>query len=332
MSTNFQDLDPDSPEYEAAVEAAQAAEDAAREGTGQTEPTAEDEATPEAAESEPAEKTEQTPTEPEAEAEQAAVAEGEAKVSGVASKDGTIVLPYSALQAERRERKRERNAREQAERERDELRKQLEDAKAGKTPEPELTDEELAELAVDVPAVAKLAAERKRLREENEELAKKVPKPAADKEADEDDPILEAFDRVPILLKWRDEDIEKVKRAGVYDDVLKASPKWKDLPPTVDNLAKRFNEAARLVAEEYGIELAERPKTAAPPPPARPDPKTVIDKAPRATPQSLSDFKGGNVDRSDERIEKMSPNRMLARFSEMTDAEIDAHLRTTGGD
>jgi hypothetical protein len=58
----------------------------------------------------------------------------------------------------------------------------------------------------------------------------------------------------------------------------------------------------------------------------------VIDKAPRATPQSLSDFKGGNVDRSDERIEKMSPNRMLARFSEMTDDEIDAHLRTTGGD
>lgn len=329
-TTNFSDLDPDSPEYEAAVEAAQAEEDAQREAEGITPPAADGvDDKPEEGEPADAKPTEQPS--PEAEAEAAAVAKEEAaaKVAGVASKDGSTVLPYAALQAERRAARRERNAREQAEREREELRQQLADLKAGKKPEPDgPTDEELAELAVDVPAVAKLVEERKRLREQNEALAKQVPaKPAAE---EEDDPTLEAIDMVPELVKWRsDGDMEKLQRAGVIDDVLKTSPKWKDLPGTVENLAKRFKAAARMVAEEYGEAVEDKAPT--PPPPSRPDPKQVIAAtAKRTAPNTLSDFKGGNADPTDERIEKMSPTRMLDRFSSMTDAEIDAHLARLG--
>lgn len=93
MSTNLDSLDPESPEYEAAIDAAQAAED---EANGNPEPTPEEEGEPAA----------ETTSEA-----QAAVAEDTpadeptqpaAKVAGVANKDGTKVLPYAALQAERR--------------------------------------------------------------------------------------------------------------------------------------------------------------------------------------------------------------------------------------
>lgn len=318
-TTNFQDLDPDSPEYDAAVEAAQAEEDAQREAE------ADPDAKP-ATDAEP--KPDEQPT-PEAEAEPAAVATEEppAKVAGVASKDGSVVLPYTALQAERRNAKRERNAREQAERERDAIKQQLEDLKAGKKPEPELTDEEIADLAVDVPAVAKLAAERERLRKENEELAAKVPKPTTAKESDEEDPAEEAMYLIPELVTWRESDIEKFNRAAEYDAVLRKSPKWKDGDGSADYFARRYREAVRMVAAEYDLKTEDPPQ---PKPQSRPDPKKVIGEAERTPPQTLSDFKGGTADPTEERIDKLSPARMLDRFSAMTDEEIDAYLAKHG--
>jgi hypothetical protein len=250
------------------------------------------------------------------------------KVDGVASKDGSRVLPYGALQAARRDARRAETRAERAERELADARQQLEDMKAGKAPESPITEADVADMEASYPDEGK---KMRALFNRAQALEKQVPKADAPKDADaEDDPQLaaqEAIDQVPLLLDWQNGDPTKFARAVEHDAVLMKSPKWAG-KPAVD----RFTEAARRTADEYDIAFPEtKPKpstsTAAPAAPAQ----TAEQAAQRKPPETLSDFKGGSVaDHGTADVQKLSPQALLGRMEGMTDDEIDAHLAKYG--
>lgn len=340
MTTNVNDLDPMSPEFDAAMERLQDEEDQA---SGNLErgvpsdqpkdPTAKQDSAPEAPETgsaeapgavgDPDKSTPADPAGPDATAK---------KAIGVASKDGTRVLPYSALQAERRAAASERRARERAEADLEDARRQLEAMRSGK-PAPKqdassLTDEQLADMEAsygDVPEVAAVIRETKALRERVARVASEGSKTTEeDSQETMRETVQSAIDEVPSLLEWQLEDPEKFSRAQEFDALLIKSPKWAGKP-----LADRFREAARLVADEFDITLDSPPQPSTAPSAA---PRKAVDRtedAPRAKPNTLSDLKGGAVDQSDD-LNGLSPNASVARFSKMTDAEIDRYLERLG--
>lgn len=259
---------------------------------------------------------------PEPAAAPAAGGEVPAKIEGVLSKDGTRVLPYAALQAERRS---ARAASSKAERLSNELaaaQQLIADMKAGKTPDTgEVTEEDVSEMEENYPE------QGKKMRALFE-AAKAAPKPAAAEPAaeDGDDPVQDAIDQVPLLLDWQHADPTKFSRAVEHDAVLLKSPKWADKPAV-----ERFTEAARRTAEEYDIEFPSPASSNAPAAtPAAPQ-TAAVQAAQRKPPETLSDFKGGAVaDHASMDVNKASPQALLARMEGMSDDEIDAHLAKYG--
>jgi hypothetical protein len=327
MDPKLDDLDPNSPEYERAMEEAQNAEDLAAGNVEQTEQ--QDETDPDDPEAVAAAQAAAAVVDPEP--KPAADADPQPKVAGVASKDGTRVLPYSALQAERREARHERSARQRAEAELAAAQQQIADLKAGKTPPAEeidpLSDEALASAAMDVPIVGELGKALRKTREELAELkGKAAPAKTAEPEPEVDieEVVQEAIDTVPLLSEWQASDPEKFARAKEIDRVTAASPKWKDKP-----IADRFAYVAKQVADEYDIQT-EDPSPPTKSTPSRADPKDVISKVARAAPNTLSDFKGGAVDPHSDRLERMPVQKALARMQNMSDDEIDEHLARLG--
>lgn len=318
MSANLNELDPMSPEYDAAMEARQDAEDAEREGAAAVVAT----------------ETETDQAETEA---PAAVVEAEVipeatdtsapqKVGGVASKDGSRVLPYSALQAERRAARQERGARERIEVELAQAKQLIDDLKTGKgaaqvSPD-ELSADELKQLE-EFPVIAKmartLAATREQLAVAKASVSSRREEPEA---VDPGEAVQDAIDQVPMLSEWQAVDPVKFARAVEIDGVMRNSPKWRDKP-----MAARFEHVVAQVADEFDIQIAEpKPRSTN----SAEKASAAIASAKRATPNTLSDFKGGQVEQGSERIENMAPQQALARMAQMTDAEIDAHLAKFG--
>lgn len=273
-----------------------------------------------------------TPDAPNPEAAPAAVVEGEAeaaqtpelvpeKVTGVASKDGTRVLPYAALQAERRNARQASSRASRAEQERDALKQEIEDLKAGKSkPSDDLTEDDVKAMEDDFPEQGrKLRAAYER----SKELEARSPKAAAQEEDFSDDPLQEAIDQIPMLVSWQHEDPEKFARAQAIDAALTGSPKWREKP-----VVERFAFVARQVADEYDIPMQEENPSNTKP---SNDPKRAIESASRSNPNTLSDFKGGaSPDHGRVNYEKMSPASMLGKFAQMSDDEMDAHLAKLG--
>lgn len=333
MALNVNDLDPDSPDFEAQVAAAQAEEDAAR---GIADPEPEDEAeedgntpdtqaeAPAATETPATEAPTDTNTEP----------EKLSKPSGVLSKDGKVVLPFAVVQSARQRAHDANLARQAAEARAAALEQQIADLTSGKKPAAEdedPLDAAIEEAAADVPVVREL---HKLLKETRQELTalkgggKADPAQADDKPAGTSpDDLQDAIDSVPLLATWQASDPEKWKRAVAIDGVLRDSPKWGNKP-----MAERFAHVTKQVADEFDIEFEHE----APAPqntttsPNKADPKTVISKAGRTTPSTLSDFKNGAPDTQPNRLDKLNPAVAVRRMEEMTDDEIDAHLAKFG--
>lgn len=244
------------------------------------------------------------------------------KVEGVASKDGSRILPYAALQAERRN-ARTANARYEATaRELEEAKQLIADMKAGKTPEAgEVTEADVAQMEEDFPEQGK----KMRALFERAQAAAATPAKAASTEHDVgDDPVQDAIDQVPLLVEWQTGDAEKFERAQEHDRVLSNSPKWAN-----KSVVERFTQAAKLVADEYDIPFPE-PKASGEKPTPSPV-KTAAETATRANPNTLSDFKGGAIpDHGTVNVKNMSPQTLLGRYSDMSDAEIDAELARLG--
>lgn len=254
----------------------------------------------------------------------ASAAGGEApgKVEGVLSKDGTRVLPYAALQAERRS---ARAASAKADRLSNELEaanQLIADLKAGKTPDTgEVTEADVADMEANFPE------QGKKMRALFEAAKAATPAKASTDTDTEvgDDPVQEAIDQVPLLLKWQFEDPAKFSRAVEHDAVLIKSPKWADKPA-----AERFAEAARRVADEFDIPFT-APQASSTAADTAATQTAAVQAAPRKAPETLSDFKGGAVaDHNSVDIAKASPQALLARMEGMSDAEIDAHLAKYG--
>lgn len=246
------------------------------------------------------------------------------KVMGVSSKDGTRILPYAALQAERRS-ARTATARADTLAEELEAAKQLiADLKAGKTPESgEVTEADVIQMEEDFPEQGK---KMRALFEANKALETSRPAPAK-REVETDDPVQEAIDQVPLLVEWQHGDAEKFERAQDLDRALVNSPKWRDKPAV-----ERFEHVAKLVADEFDIPYPKPTASKDPKPtPSAADPKAAAAAAPRAAPNTLSDFKGGAVpDHGTADFGKMAPTQMLNRFLDMSDEEMDAQLAKLG--
>lgn len=326
---NLDDLDPDSPEFDAAVEAAQAVEDAEREAAARTaaqagdddqdppEQGAAEDATPAAAANAPA------TTEP----------EKQSRPSGVLSKDGKTVLSFAVVQSARAEKAAERQARLAAEAERDALRQQIEDLKAGKAPTTQVADtldDEIAEAAADFPLLARIHEANKDLRKEIDALKGKggtKPEPEGDgtPEKSPAEALQDDIDAVPALAEWQAADREKWTRAVEIDKALINSPKWRG-----KSQVERFAHVTRLVADEFDIQIEDTAPEPQSTTPNRANPKEVIANARRTAPNTLSDFKSGAPEANEARLDRLPVHKALARMEDMSDEDIERHLAKFG--
>jgi len=252
------------------------------------------------------------------EAAKAAVAEPAGKVAGVASKDGARVLPYSALQAERRAARHHASRAEQAEAELARARQEIEALRKGESLPPvegEVTEADIAQMEEDFPEIGK---KMRAVFNQRNELAKHVPQ-TTPKDESADDPLQEAIDEIPLLVEWQSntEHAEKFARAQVLDAALKDSPKWKDKP-----ISARFAHVTKLVADEFDIPYSPPTNTAV-------QAGAVDDKL--TAPNTLSDFKGGAVPNHGQiDVGRLKPNQLLNVYAGMSNEEIDAHLAKYG--
>lgn len=252
------------------------------------------------------------------EAAQAAVAEPAGKVAGVASKDGARVLPYSALQAERRAARHHASRAEKAEAELARANAEIEALRKGESLPPadgEVTEADIVQMEEDFPEIGK---KMRAVFNQRNELARQVPQATANTEPT-DDPLQEAIDEIPLLVEWQSnaEHAEKFARAQVLDAALKDSPKWKDKP-----ISERFAHVTKLVADEFDIPYSQPTNTAV-------QAGAVDDKL--TPPNTLSDFKGGGVPNHGQiDVGRLKPNQLLNVFANMSNEEIDAHLAKYG--
>lgn len=135
----------------------------------------------------------------------------------------------------------------------------------------------------------------------------------------------DAIDQVPTLANWQVTDKEKFDRAVAIDAVTRDSPKWKGKP-----LEARFAHVAKLVAEEYDIQIPEDVKPQSTKGPSKADHKKVIEDAERTAPNTLSDFKGGAVDQTEARIDRMPTLDQLSRVMDMSPEELAEYAAKPG--
>lgn len=217
-----------------------------------------------------------------------------------------------ALRASRRQ---EKALRERVQ----ELERQNEELKAGKTPvndSNDLTPEELEELRVDFPAQFKVYQETQRVKQQLEAI--RPPPQAADPEFQPrlaPPEVQTLIDEVPTLVSWQHDPQaqDKFDKAIEYDEALRHDPDWKGRP-----VVDRFNEAARRAAAAFGL-ATPAPSQAAHAAATRIDPAQAIAGAQVAQPKGISDFPGG-----------APANAPTIDYSRMSDEAILASLPVQG--
>ena len=235
---------------------------------------------------------EQPPEQPAAEPQQRKAPQGDTRAALRASRQAERDARRKAQEAEQRAR---------------ELEERIGVLEAKQANELEITDEELAEVANDIPVVGKLA---KRLRELEAAQAKAKPEPAHVEDdftpPAQPDAVQDAIDGVPELLAWQnDRDQTRFSMAVQADAFLRTNPAWANR-----SLEERFAEAVRRVNAELAPATPPTPQAT-----PRRNPQEVIEQAPVATPKVIADFRGG-----------ASPQPTTPDYSRMTDEEVMASL------
>lgn len=213
----------------------------------------------------------------------------------------------SALRAARRSERRALETAARLEREIDELKAKV---PAATTVAPD--DEVMTALEADFPAVAKaLKATTTQLAAVQAELAE-ARKTAPRQQAEDDftppalpENVQDAVDDIPELLTWQTtkEGQAKWALAVQADNLLRASPKWKDKP-----MAERLAEATRRVKAELDEPAADpspKPKTK-----PRTDPAAAVKEAKRDAPVTLSDLRGGVATEHTQRLSRADMESM----------------------
>lgn len=213
-----------------------------------------------------------------------------------------------ALRASRRAEQRAKDELQRVREENEALRKQAPQQKPPATEE--ITDDELEELAMDFPAMAKVAKAVKQM------AAKEAPAAPTPSANDFVPPTLppelqEVVDDFPDLLTWQnDPDQSRFEMAQAADALLLRIPKWK-----AASEAERLAEVVRRVNQELGQQPAART-------PAGIDPAKAIENAPMRQARSMGDFGGGGG--------RDALGNDLARFSSMSADDVEAELMTRG--
>jgi hypothetical protein len=255
-----------------------------------------------------------------------------AQVDGIATADGKRIIPYAVLQATRRELAETNNRLAEAQAALEAAKKapagdnSLSD-RAADDPN-SLTDEEMAELEQDFPALAKPL---KMVRDASAKLqqlaatpsaAPAAPAPAPSPRAAELDSD-EAFDAGivanPLLASWMGSNGREWQRAQAVDRLLMQDPANQSLTYT-----ERFAKVQRMVAAEFEIAV---PARAAPAPAPTPAPAAAAPAAPAFKPKpaalpSLSDLGGTTPQSEEDAVNGRTTTDLLASAERMTDAEL----------
>ncbi|KAB7671895.1 hypothetical protein [Plesiomonas shigelloides] len=246
----------------------------------------------------------------------------------IASKDGKHIIPYDVLDHERREKQQERREKQalqeqlqQAVAEREKLQRLLEKYGIPADADPDsISIEEIEQLAQDYPEIGKALTGivNKLNKFEQAEAAKQAV-------VDTPDPLQAALQAVPELVKWNNEDPDRMAFAISVDERLQHDPAWKDKP-----LQERFAEAARRTRiafnDERPAEPAEKPATDEKKPTETAKEPEVVKRD--RIPESPSDI-GQSVQHSATGIEKyqsMTQEQLMAEMSSMNPAQIEALL------
>jgi hypothetical protein len=269
----------------------------------------------------------------------AAPSTGTENTSGIATKSGTGVLPYSVLQQEREQKGQWRVRATEAEQQRDEATRQLQELQSKVVPDEllstamDMTDGELDDLKYINPKAYKavtLARAMAGTAPAAAPAAAPAPAPAADlaPEAQEArDEAVAAMQGRPLLQRLAQQGGDGWKEAGQLDALLELDAVWGAKP-----MAERFAEVERRMATKLGIQLAppapKPPSTQAP----APAPRQAAEDIPSFRPNTLSDLRSGaSPDAADGFSENADGFAMANRFSQMTDAQVAAVIRRAAG-
>jgi hypothetical protein len=255
------------------------------------------------------------------------------------SKDGKNEIPYQVLVSER-----ERRA--QAEKQAEELRKQIAEIEAkvaavGKQepeqqPEPEHDVlEDVEALANDFPEVGKVmkalqmqvqAANKKLQQVEEQEQQRRIEEASRVRNT-----VQEAIDSVPALSYWQSEDPEMFAKAIEFDNILKADSRNSSL-----SMKQRFEKVVTAMEAIYGSTNVPGAKTDEPP---QKDMNELTEKAKEVVketgsfkPRTLSDIPGGTPPASSEsdKLSAMSPAQLAAMMQGMDGDQINSLLAKLG--
>lgn len=253
--------------------------------------------------------------------------DGEKEPDGILTKDGKHVISYDVLKTEREQR-------QQAIREAQELRDEVERLKNGTQAQQamalsSMTEEQLAELKEYFPAQyeaivsqqASIQAAQQKLASYEQQEAKRQAE-AAQKVALN---VQEEIDNNPTLSHWQRNEPDVWAKCVDLDNQLRADPKTASL-----SMTERFEKVARAMSQIYGSPIKEA-ETTTPPSPA---PKTPGKAAASAKPpiNSLSDIPGGEAPEASEqsRIEDMDSVELGNMLMKMTPEQQTAFLNRIG--
>jgi hypothetical protein len=274
--------------------------------------------------------------------------EGESAPAVLLSKDGKHQIPYSVLQSEREARRAAESVVEQMRQRLDALEQQAKGgqaAPADAAPESVLSEEDVAQIESDFPAIGKLlkgmAAKVGELTERLESVRQSEINRRQGEANRASTTVQEAIDNSGPLSYWQQKDPEMFQVATNFDNQIKADPRNRGL-----TLDQRFERVVKAVEAVYGeTQLPEEFRRNAPAPAAAPapapaapavDPKAVAAAAQKAietaqassTVKSLSDIPGGVPPESDEitQLGLMSAADLGNKFMNMDPAKVMAIL------
>lgn len=246
----------------------------------------------------------------------------------VSSKDGKHTIPYDVLKSEREKRRAAEKAAQELQERLAALERSDTEAADGIKDESELSDKDLAEMAEDFPAIAKLLDKTRKLESQLQGVAKRLEAEEKAKQEAAWQEVRAAVDGNPVLMHWEQNDPERWAAAIEADERLQASAAHQGL-----SIEARFAKAVEIVNAFYGIDPT-APAIAAPEKPTTQKPKPAAAQAPKksATTRTLSDIPGGVAPAPDplEEFAAMSPEELGARMTGMSADQISALIARLG--
>lgn len=250
------------------------------------------------------------PAAQESSASPAAAEPVETEAAGIATKDGKHVIPMAVLTDTRNALARANAQAQELAKANQRLQQELE-AKAAPAPapaEPALSDEDLAEIEADFPAVGKLAKAYKSLQAEVEQVKAEAAQPRQQVQVVPQVDVQPLIDQRPLLSQWQAKGGIAWAEAVKLDNDLKGSAEWATKPQ-----AERFAEVERRIAEDLGIPVPAATQ-ATPAPAQRPAP-AAAPVATTVTP-TLTDFNGSAATVGDP-MASLTPGQMVDKAMTM---------------